>query len=77
MTTTWVCLLLQAILYGALNQHFCVLLMSMAVDRYWSLAHPHRYSTLFSPKVSLEKVTTTTCECAIVSFSGFFWCFEF
>jgi len=41
----------QAILFGALNQHFCILIMSMGVDRYYSLAYPHKYSRRFTAKV--------------------------
>lgn len=41
----------QAVLYGALNQHFCILIMTMGVDRYFSLAFPHKYSQLFNAKI--------------------------
>ena len=40
-------------MFGALNQHFCILMMSMGIDRYFSLAFPHKYAGLFSAKVSL------------------------
>ena len=42
----------QTILFGALNQHFCILIMSMGLDRYFSLAYPHKYGRIFSAKVS-------------------------
>ena len=42
----------QTVLFGALNQHFCILIMSMGLDRYFSLAYPHKYGRIFSAKVS-------------------------